>query len=444
MFEIGLSSFRVFETKQSVKIRPLTIITGGNSAGKTSFLSAVRMMSDLASWNSTPASFNKEPFFLGSFDQIAHHRGGRFGRSKSFTLTVSGNPSQSRNRYYIPRGFDLPESATLSLSYRNYMGQPAISCLRYDSGSIVIELRYSESWKTATLQVVSDGAEKISNVPVDELPPPDMMSSQSIYITSTIEQLIFKMHEDIIKSDKGGSKTNLSYHVRAAFGMLPPIGFAGGPVRTRPLRTYDPTDATTHSEGAHVPSRMAQLSRTAPEEWERTKGEIDKFGNASGLFKEIEVRRLGRGDSDPFQINVSINGPRRNIVDVGYGVSQAIPIIFELATRSPEEIYMLQQPEVHLHPQAQAALGSYIISNLEASPGTIILETHSDYLIDRVRRHIRDGNIKANDVSLLYFDRGDFSSEIHSIELSDSGDIISPPASYREFFLNEQIENLSL
>jgi len=328
------------------------------------------------------------------------------------------------------------------------MGQPAISLLKYEADELVIEFQYSENWKFANLKVTSKYSDMSANVSVDTLPPPEIMSSQSIYISSTIEQLMFKMYEESsigkATDKRGGLPAGISYQLRAAFGMMPSMGFAGGPVRTRPLRTYDPTDAANQSEGAHVPSRMAQLARTDPEEWRRTKDEIDKFGNASGLFKDIQVRRLGKGDSDPFQINVSINGPRRNIVDVGYGVSQAIPIVFELATRSPKEICMLQQPEVHLHPQAQAALGSYLVSSLEALEGTIIIETHSDYMIDRIRRHVREKRIPATDVSLLYFERGDFSSQIYNLDLNENGEIISPPDSYRDFFLAEQIKNLSL
>lgn len=444
MFEIGISSFRVFESQQSVKVTPLTIVTGGNSAGKTSFLAAVRMLSDLGGWSSASSSFNRDPFFLGSFDQIAHHRGGRFGRSKSFTLSVKGNPSRYRSNHFIPRRADIPTEASLALTYRNYMGQPALSCFHAKFPSMTAELKYSDSWKTATFEIISKEMSGTTTMSASSLPPPDMMSSQGIFISSTIDQMLFKLMDDLENDSSRILSTTISFNIRAALGMLPSMGFAGGPVRTKPLRTYDPTDVTSQSEGAHVPSRMAQLSRTHPEEWDRTKAEINRFGSNSGLFKEIEVRRLGKGDSDPFQINVSINGPRRNIVDVGYGVSQAIPIIFELATRTPEEIYMLQQPEVHLHPQAQAALGSYIVSNLHEEDGTIIVETHSDYLIDRVRRHIRDGDIAKEDVSLLYFERGDFTSTIHNIKISDAGEITSPPESYREFFLNEQIENLSL
>lgn len=444
MFQISLSGFRVFETTPLVKVRPLTLITGGNSSGKTSFLAAIRMMSDLSGWGASPASFNKEPFYLGSFDQISHFRAGRYGRAKRFTFTIVGNPQNTRSPYYIPSQEELPSNAALSLSYGNKLGQPALAQMKYTTDDMEVVFSYSDDWSTATLIVDLNGEKREHKVPARDLPAPDMIGFQSIFISSAIEQMVYKYYsDDGTTSRSPRPMLQVSHHLRAAFGMIPSLGFVGGPVRTRPSRTYDPTDSTTQSEGAHVPSRMAQLARTHPTQWARTKAEIDKFGRSSGLFKDIQVRRLGKGDSDPFQINVSINGPRRNIVDVGYGVSQAIPIVFELATRSKDDLYMLQQPEVHLHPEAQAALGSYIVSDLKSKPGTIVIETHSDYLIDRVRRHIREGEISCDDVSLLYFERGDFSSEIHELEMNSNGEIVTVPPSYRQFFLHENIANLS-
>ena len=78
-------------------------------------------------------------------------------------------------------------------------------------------------------------------------------------------------------------------------------------------------------------------------------------------------------------------------------------------------MFLLQQPEVHLHPRAQAALGS-LFCNLAASGKQIIVETHSDYVLDRVYMDIRDSktDLEADDVSILYFERDELDVNIHS------------------------------
>jgi predicted ATPase len=187
---------------------------------------------------------------------------------------------------------------------------------------------------------------------------------------------------------------------------------------------------------------MAQLARTNPTEWEEMRKSIVRFGKDSKLFSDIEVRSLGRNDSDPFQVNVVINGPKRNIMDVGYGVSQAIPIVYELLRRYPRSLYIAQQPEVHLHPEAQAALGSLIAEESKRINGYIVIETHSDFLIDRIRRHVRDGILSPRDLSLLYFSRNELSADIKKIEIDNQGNVIDTPDGYRDFFLREELTNL--
>ena len=81
--------------------------------------------------------------------------------------------------------------------------------------------------------------------------------------------------------------------------------------------------------------------------------------------------------------------------------------------RSP--LFLLQQPEVHLHPSAQAALGS-LFCRVASPDRQLIVETHSDHLLDRVRMEVRDGesNLKPEDVSILYFERGDLDVNMYT------------------------------
>lgn len=109
------------------------------------------------------------------------------------------------------------------------------------------------------------------------------------------------------------------------------------------------------------------------------------------------MRSLGQDDGSPFQVQIrkygrkrTLKGPGRNLVDVGYGVSQALPILTELLRIDPPEMCLFQQPEVHLHPSAQAALGSLFCS-IAASSMQLIVETNSDHLLDRIRMDVRDG-----------------------------------------------------
>lgn len=73
--EISIKDFRCFHSVDSIPVRPVNILVGENSSGKTTLLAAVRFMLDFIN-GTEDASFNKDPFFLGSYEQIAHYRGG--------------------------------------------------------------------------------------------------------------------------------------------------------------------------------------------------------------------------------------------------------------------------------------------------------------------------------------------------------------------------------
>ena len=172
------------------------------------------------------------------------------------------------------------------------------------------------------------------------------------------------------------------------------------------------------------------------EQWGKFKNELVQFGEESGLFKNIEVKQYGNM-SEPFALEVQTRSSTSNIMDVGYGVSQIFPILVNTLGTRRESKFLLQQPEVHLHPRGQAALSSLFARIIENRKHSFIIETHSDYMIDRARIEIRKGTIKPEDVSLIYMEPQGRQVQAHNIEFDKSGEFKEVPESYRDFFLEE-------
>ena len=177
---------------------------------------------------------------------------------------------------------------------------------------------------------------------------------------------------------------------------------------------------------------------------------LKAFGQAAGLFDEITIKPLGKRDVEPFQVQVRkfggrLKGPRRNLIDMGYGVSQVLPVIAELLRRDAPPMFLLQQPEVHLHPSAQAALGS-LFCQVANKDRQLVVETHSDHLLDRVRMDVRDRKtrLKSGDVSILFFERRELDVRVHSLRLDKEGNVLGAPQSYRRFFMEETTRSLGL
>ena len=162
------------------------------------------------------------------------------------------------------------------------------------------------------------------------------------------------------------------------------------------------------------------------------------------------VTPFEREASEPFQVQVRKAGGgrvglKRNLIDVGYGVSQALPVITELLREDAPSLFLLQQPEVHLHPSAQAALGT-LFCQIASADRQLVVETHSDHLIDRVRMDVRDKRsaLKPDDVSLLFFELGAIDVHIHSLKIDEEGNIVGTPDSYRRFFMEETARSLGI
>jgi hypothetical protein len=211
------------------------------------------------------------------------------------------------------------------------------------------------------------------------------------------------------------------------------------PVRTKPERVYSQIKEAFQPTGDHIPFVLDKLLRDrSSKESATVLKTLDHFGIESGLYKEVDERKLGNRVGEPFRIVVDIGGRMRNLVDVGYGVSQCVPIIVQSVLASPKSIVLMQQPEIHLHPKAQAALGTILTAIVTDGDRRMVVETHSDYILDRVRQEVAAGNIPPEKVNITFVERSRLESIVHTISLDSNGNLLNVPNSYRAFFFQEQ------
>ena len=207
------------------------------------------------------------------------------------------------------------------------------------------------------------------------------------------------------------------------------------PIRSKPRRTYDPLKEAETPEGSEIPMVLMRLSATSKDEWAELKRNILDFGEASGLFTDIKVRHLGKL-GDPFQLQITVRGPRSNLMDVGYGVSQVLPILVRIL-REKQTRFLLQQPEVHLHPKGQAELTSLFVDVIKNRQNSFVIETHSDHMIDRARIEIMKRRLNPEDLSLIYLEPFQNKVKVHNIRFDSEGNMEGAPDGYRAFFLKE-------
>ena len=445
MDEITLKNFRCFREEQTAHLAPLTLLVGENSTGKTSFMAMIRVLWDVA-YRRTAPDFKEEPYDLGSFDEIAHHRGGRGGRADTFEAGFAASRRrETRTDGTLKVATDRPYRFDVKFGRDGTAPVPVSRRFSCDDAWIGEDLKYDD-WPPLILLGTPNGSW------IKEInPDPDYEASP------------FGVDPDSLDDRQGSEpptdedwerlqRLSRTFDEVREFGRHKQRPYAGAPVRSKPQRTYDPARTTRDPEGDYVPMYLAEVFFQDKEEWNELKEALEKFGQASGLFDEISIKSFGRKTSEPFQVQIRkfgsrIKGPQRNLIDVGYGVSQVLPVVTELLrdrffpvmfdyTTPP--MFLLQQPEVHLHPSAQAALGS-LFCQVAKPYRQLVIETHSDHLLDRVRMDVRDGttDLKPDDVSILFFERKDLDVHIHSLRIDEEGNIEGAPGSYRRFFMEE-------
>jgi len=130
---------------------------------------------------------------------------------------------------------------------------------------------------------------------------------------------------------------------------------------------------------------------------------------------------------------VSLSGVTSTIKHVGFGISQVLPIIIEGLRITDNETLVLEQPELHLHPKVQSSLTDFLISLIEQGK-KVIVETHSDHLITRLRRRIAEDQSNQLDdkVLLTFVEVGRNDVLFRNIEINDLGNLDYFPEDFIE------------
>ena len=450
---ITVQDYRCFGGPQTVRLAPITLLVGENSSGKTSLLAMIRALWDSAftPYAGTPDS-KEPPFDLGSFDEILH-RG-------------------SRNRRFMA-GFDLDYSVDektttykVEVEFVPGWGQPVLSRRRYSNSGCWIEQRMEETGDTIQYGTPNGSwSNTMMKVKFEEVPPSErgLAAAPPISLHHMFVQQMYHREEALslssfapLEDSPRISKRDIEYIDKSLGDILDleqklrihssrPL--ASAPVRSRPKRTYDPDKVAPDAEGDYIPMYLGKLSQLKPEIWNVLKKRIEKFGKVASLFNVLDFNHLGNTAGAPFQIKVGTfysnqDDEPYNLADVGYGVSQVLPLITELLRDNGPQLILLQQPEVHLHPSAQAALGNLLcemVGSGRSEGRQIIVETHSDFIINRVRMAARDkvAGLQPEDISIIYFERGDHNVKMHTMRVDHEGNLLDAPPGYRQFFMKE-------
>jgi predicted ATPase len=127
-------------------------------------------------------------------------------------------------------------------------------------------------------------------------------------------------------------------------------------------------------------------------------------------------------------LDLKVGGQIRDLTSVGVGVSQALPLLVGLLTAPEDSMFIVEQPELHLHPAVQARLADFL---LKARPDVaLIVETHSDSFVTRIRRRSAEGTVAADSVDITFVEPSRTGSRARVLSLSEYGDLSEWPKGF--------------
>ena len=226
-----------------------------------------------------------------------------------------------------------------------------------------------------------------------------------------------------------------------------------GPMRTKTKRIYSWSGANPESVGDNGENAIAAIlsARNSGKQMKYPNTHYKKFeeviGEAlkkMGLIEEYRIDKIE--NRQDYEVKVKIKGADEfvSLPDVGFGVSQVLPVIVELFYAPDNSVIFIEQPEIHLHPKAQSYLADVMLDAIHMRENgkerhiQLIIETHSEHFLRRLQRRISEKAMETSDLKAYFAESGIKNSKLEELQVDRYGNILNWP----EGFFGEMEEDM--
>ena len=158
------------------------------------------------------------------------------------------------------------------------------------------------------------------------------------------------------------------------------------------------------------------------------------------LIHSFEIKEIAQG-SNLYHALVRANesSPETMLTDVGFGVSQVLPVLVLLYYVPDGSIVLMEQPEIHLHPSVQSGLADVMLAVAKRRRIQIIVESHSEHLLRRFQRRAAEGNVPASHLKLYFVSNDNGVAKLNDLTLNEFGEIENWP----DHFFGDEMEEIA-
>lgn len=406
--KIAVKGFKSIAEECEIDIRPLTILAGANSSGKSSIMQPLLMLKQ-----TLEAPYDPGPLLIDGPNV-------RFTKTSEFFTTLPNEKIANQLQIRIETR-DSEYANSMMLTFKK--GQRSIE---------IVEMICEEKLR----------CEKFSSTEQLTLLP----QMQSEEIKSIIEKHSIPSDFNLVKRLRcflvfGSKDSDFIYTITPKvesniFCIIHLPGLRGNPERVYRLTGTEPL----------FPGLFEYYTASVIHEWQETKNEhINSVANSLHLLEltgkvatkkigdvgiEVQVGRLPHDSGkDVDMVNIS---------DVGLGVSQVLPVVVALIAAEPGQLVYLEQPELHLHPNAQVKLAE-VLADAAKRGVRVVAETHSSLLLLGIQTLVAEGKLSPELVKLHWFSRNkDGITEIDSVDLDEAGTYGEWSVDFDDVSLNAQ------
>lgn len=482
---IRLRNFMAFEETDWIELRPITLLFGRNSSGKSAIIRALLLLKQSieARDPKAPLIFNGRWVDLGSYYNAVHRH--EVNRDITFGFRLA------RPQFEDPPQLGDGEAYE---DFQNRLQEYSLSLEKYRNSENI-----SGRWESPGLSIDIDDDRVDLELTLGRLANAHMLGLKRIAIYgwrspelgTRVPVLVFalslqeggswKPESELPLNYESGGVHYVQFSQKTDYGTDPVFepDMSSGPIprqlRPRPaneLADWQVADSAIQVFFQHVSGLLEGIVYLPPlreeprryyradHEWVRAlmdphggvRQTVNQWFQRASLNANLRIMLLderegvvavylGEGTEDAvFQTNLR---------DVGSGVNQAVPVIVKSLQAKSKSLVIIEQPELHLHPEAQQTLAAMFIECIRAG-AYLLVETHSEHIFFHLRRLLAlpremDANrsrssARVDDFLLLFVNRADGKSTIRGVALDPDGKLIGAPPELRYFFgYNEEM-----
>ena len=445
---LSLKNFKCFK-EVDIDFKKITLLTGGNSSGKSSLLYG--FLSPLQS-QGFPITYSPNGKYvnMGDFREISYNNLKSNKISLNFVLDDDNEQAEIFTTWVINAKNQQPnlhffesKTKTYTLKIQAKANEYILNLhhLNKDEQANNIDAEMNKALAGFIENIEKIGSET-DNKRNKTQTKKNKKSLIDIFLNEDdIKDLKIKKIEDLYtllrKKDLYNGTKAINNTVSYFREVERHLGFLNS-FRLFPDRTYYQMTKSDYKVGGYGENYIDQLLR-----WYENKSPAYK-----GLLADLRSLDLLNGvgfkklDGGRFELRVQAKpgGPSVSIADVGFGISQFLPILVSDKQLSKGSTLIVAQPEIHLHPSVQAKLSDYFVKQIKSKNKNYIIETHSEYLLNRLRLSIVKGEIAADDVAVYYFENTNKGTKKHTVEFTKDGQIKKAPKGFFNTYMMDVMD----